>query len=62
MKTLLERTMTLLKNSDKTVTVICQDTGISRRWINYLKAGEYSDPGVNKIEILYNYLSGKRAR
>jgi len=62
MKSLLERTTTLLRSSDKTVTVICRDTGISRRWINYLKAGEYKDPGVNKIETLYNYLSGKKLR
>lgn len=36
---------------------ISHGTGLKPRWLHRLKAGDFEDPGVNKIEILHRYLS-----
>lgn len=55
----LDHVLNLLKQSDKTAREIQNDTGLKEDWLNKLRQGLIDDPSVNKIEILYVYLSGK---
>ena len=59
---LKERTIELLRESPKSVPMIAEDCGVSVRWLKYLKADKWDDPGVNKIERVYTYLTGRQIR
>lgn len=62
MLTLHEKTKDLLIHRPITLTYeqIEKDTGISKRWLKELSVSEkLSNPGVNSIQKLYEYLSGK---
>ena len=59
-ESLLERTIRLTKESGIPLVQICRDTGLGRRWMHKLLAGQLTDPGVNKIERLHNYLTAKQ--
>jgi len=50
------KTMRLVKESGKTAAQLSRETGLGQRWMYMLMQGAYSDPGVNKIERLYNHL------
>lgn len=58
---LLQRTMTLLKARPRELTypVIAEAIGVSAKWLEALIAGKIEDPGVNKIERLYNLLAAR---
>ena len=65
MSIFLETTIELLKNKSKNITykLIEEETGLTTYWLDSLinrpqKERDF-DPGVRKIETLYNYLSGK---
>jgi len=60
MKTLFERTIQLAKSSGMTVPQICRGTGLRQRWLHRLLDGDFKDPGVNKIQKLYEFLSNKK--
>ena len=51
----------LLLASDLPVMKIAADTGVSARWINYLRSEqEYAgDPGANRIWMLLSYLRAR---
>ncbi len=55
-------TRELLRNRSRLVTyeAIGKETGLSVEWIADLAQERFKDPGVSKVEILYEYLSGKR--
>lgn len=57
---LLERTLYLVRNRPVTVTyaMIAAETGVSAHWLKMFASGNITDPGVNKIEKLYEYLNG----
>jgi hypothetical protein len=55
-KTLLEKTIELALNCESSIEDICKDADIKPRWFYMLIAGRWDDPGVNKIERLYNTL------
>lgn len=52
----------LLKQTDKTLREIQKDTGLKEDWLTKLNQGLIDDPSVNKIQTLYNYLSGKELK
>lgn len=61
-ETLMERTLELLKSSDKTLPEIYADlraTGsdVTFFWLRKFSSGGVKDPSVNRVECLYNYLS-----
>lgn len=53
---LLSQTLDLLRCSGATVADISRATGLKPRWLHRLKAGDFEDPGVTKIETLHRYL------
>lgn len=56
MKTLLQKTVKLLNESDLTPKAIAEATGLKPRFMYNLKNNYYPDPSVNKVEVVYNYL------
>jgi len=62
---LREKTLTLLKERSSNIKLldIAIATGLSFYWLqSFLKNGHDSDPGVDKVETLYNYLSPKKLK
>lgn len=57
MKTLLEKTLGLLRATPIPLATICQEADVQIRWLHRLIDGDFSDPGVNKIERLHDYLT-----
>ena len=55
---LMMAAQTLLKKSKRPMIEISINTGIGVDWLNRFKADKIGDPGVNRIEALYCYLSG----
>ncbi len=55
-KTLLQETLTLLRKSGLSSPQVTAGTGLKTRWLNKLLAGDFTDPGVNKIEKLNAFL------
>lgn len=49
-------TVERLRRTQIPITQIARDTGLSRRFLHYLKAGYDKDPGVLRIQTLRNYL------
>lgn len=54
---LLDETLRLLETTPVPVAQIARDIGCSERWLHKLKKGQFVDPGVNRIEGLYHYLT-----
>lgn len=59
MKTLLTETIKLVNQSELSVTQIAKGAKVKYRWLKYVLDGTFKDPGVNRIERVYNFLSGK---
>lgn len=58
----LKRTIELLQNRPKTITyaLIEEETELTKFWLDSLiQQHKKLDPGIRKIETLYNYLSDK---
>jgi hypothetical protein len=60
--TLLLRTLELLENRPEiaNLAVISQDTGLPRDWLAAIIAKPETSPSVDRIEQLYEYLSGNK--
>ena len=58
--TLLKRTRTLLRHTTQTHADISEATGIPIAWINQFSVSRSQNPGVARVQRLYEYLSGKR--
>ena len=48
-----------LRESKKPFTVIANDMGVSFKWVYDYSNESMKDPGVNKSERLYTYLTGR---
>jgi transcriptional regulator with XRE-family HTH domain len=57
---LMKRTRKLLAEHDKTYPEIAAETGISIYWLLKFGSGNVRNPSVNRVEHLYEYLSGER--
>jgi len=55
----MTRTRELLKATDHTALAIYDATGVSPDWQARFTAGRINDPGVNRVEALYTFLTGK---
>lgn len=58
---LLAHTVQLLRERPRSVTLamISQATGLKQSWLNMMITGYFEDPGVKKVQALYEYLSQK---
>lgn len=56
---LMSRTQELLRKSDIPYSKIFLDTGITQNWLSKFVCDKIPEPGVNRVEALYTYLSGK---
>ena len=61
-KPLLEKTLELLRETDLTAKEISTATGINYHWVAGLRKGQFTDPGVNKVEVIYNFLAMRRRK
>lgn len=57
---LMTETLRLLKNRDQTLPNIYLETGIPFYWLRKFSANQIAQPSVNRIQKLYEYLSGKK--
>lgn len=53
----MRRTLELLAATSKTQLEIYKHTDIAPNWVYMFVNGQIPDPSVNRIEVLYNYLS-----
>lgn len=56
---LLRETKLLLLKSNRTYLQIYQDTGLDPNWLSSVLKGRTKNPSVNRIQKLYEYLSGR---
>ena len=59
---LMTATINLMRRSEQSTTDISVATGIAVDWLNRFRGNRIDDPGVNRVEVLYCYLSGKQLR
>lgn len=61
---LMLETLKLLKERgpEQTLPNIASETGIPFYWLRKFHYGEIKDPGVNRIQKLYEFLSGRPLR
>lgn len=62
--TLLNRTLAMLAETDATDAEICAGADLKRGWLAKLRGGSggMTDPGVNKIERLHDFLATWKRR
>lgn len=56
--TLLAKTLALMEGRDITDTAIA--TGLPYHWLNSLVQRKSVNPAVNRVQVLYEHLSGKK--
>jgi hypothetical protein len=57
---LIKRTRELLKSDKRKLHEIYRDTGIPFHWLRKFSADEIPNPSVNRVQYLYEKLSGKK--
>jgi hypothetical protein len=55
--TLLEETQRLLQETDKPLLEIYRETGLNFYWLRKMASRSIPEPGVNKVQKLYEYLT-----
>ena len=60
MTDLYEKTITKLTESKIPLMQVAAGSNVGYRWLCRLIAGDYSDPGVKKIQRIHNYLSTEK--
>ena len=58
---LRDATLELVRNRPRHITYrdIEAATAIKKEWLAKFQQGKFDDPGVNRVETLYTFLSGK---
>lgn len=59
---LQERTLELLKESGKPAQDIYAETGLPFYWVRKFLANEIDNPSVNRVQFLYEHLSGSEIK
>lgn len=57
-----EITLELLKKDERPLPIISRESGVSLPWLKKLKSREIEDPSVNRIQKLYEFLSGSQLK
>lgn len=58
--TLLARTRELLQSTQQSYLAIYQATNLNPNWLSALVSKRMTNPSVNKVQALYEYLSGNK--
>jgi predicted transcriptional regulator len=60
---LVERTRSLLRGAPRelTYTAMAKATGVSVAWISRFADDKIPNPGVNQVQAIFDYLSGRVA-
>lgn len=58
MVSLYEETIKLLNNGAD-ISQVASKTNLQYDWVNKLKRGDIKDPSVNKVQAVYEYLTGR---
>jgi len=56
-RTLHEAVRTLLREDPRSVLEIHKESGLPFYWLRKMKAGAIPDPGVNRTQALYEFLT-----
>jgi hypothetical protein len=56
---LMQRTREALAMTDRSYNKIYYDTLIPPNWLSMFASNKIKDPGVNRVEKLYTYLTGR---
>lgn len=56
---LYKNTVKLLNKTDIPLDQISRDLGLQLRWLYYFKNEQIEDPGVKKVEKIYDYLNNQ---
>ena len=59
MSTLYEQTLELLVASELTIQDIATQSGLPYDWLVSIRYDRVKNPSVNRVQILYEFLSGK---
>lgn len=57
---ILKKTLELIKYDARTLGRIAQETGLQDQWLRSIYSGQVTNPGVQYIEYLYEFLSGDK--
>jgi hypothetical protein len=55
---LMKETLRLLQQGPKTTLGVYRETGVPYHWLQKFIRGEIPNPGANRIQFLYEYLTG----
>lgn len=55
-----EVTLKLLKGHRLTLPEVYKETNLPYYWLKKFSSGEINDPSVNRVQALYEYLSGRK--
>lgn len=56
--TLLAATLSLLRSDKRSLIEIHKATELPYHWLRQMREGRTPDPGVNRVQALYEYLTG----
>lgn len=56
---MLDYVLDQLRQPETVLTEVCRQTGLKASWLWQLKDGRIPNPGVRKIQTLYDYFLGK---
>lgn len=56
------RTVEAIANRPRLITydVIAEECGVTVRWLQQFTSGNIADPGVAKVEAVYEFVTGKK--
>lgn len=60
MEGLYKKTLNLLLTDERSLAQISRDAGIPYPWLSAFANEYFTDPGVSKVEKLYNHLKKNR--
>ena len=58
--TLMKTTYDLLRQDERTLLEIYEATGIPFYWLRKFYQNEFRNPSVNRVQYLYEHLTGKK--
>lgn len=59
-QSLMHRTQQLLIHHKLSCLDVYKETGINYHWLKKFENGDFNNPSVNRVQSLYEFLSGKK--
>jgi len=57
---LVKETLRLINNEPRGLLAVSQKTGVPFYWLRKFSAGKIPNPGVNRVQFLFEKLSGEK--